>query len=159
MTFTAPRPGSDPSPSTAPAIAEDSYEAGMGAKPIVSVVIPTFNRAHLIMRALQSVLTQTFTAWETIVVDDGSTDDTETVVLSLGDSRIRYCRQPENRGPAAARNRGMREAKGEFIAFLDSDDEWFPDKLELQVARFRELPETVGLIYTGAQTPHRRISA
>ena len=124
----------------------------MGAKPIVSVVIPTFNRAHLITRALRSVLAQTFAEWEIVVVDDGSDDDTEAVIHSLQDSRIRYCRQPENRGQSAARNRGMREARGEFIAFLDSDDEWLPRKLELQVARFRELPDTVGLIHTGVET-------
>lgn len=152
MSFTASEVGADGSPVPLPVTAEDPCPPATDVEPVVTVVIPTFNRAHLITRALRSVLTQTFTAWEVIVVDDGSEDDTEAVIRSLRDPRIRYCRQPENRGQSAARNRGMGEARGEFIAFLDSDDDWLPEKLELQVARFRELPDTVGLLYTGSQT-------
>lgn len=120
--------------------------------PLVSVILPTYNRAHVIGRALRSVLEQDFTDFEVLVVDDASTDDTERVVRAFGDPRIRYLREPRNGGPNAARNRGLREARGEFIAFLDSDDEWLPGKLSRQVARFRELPETVGAVYTGVET-------
>lgn len=121
-------------------------------RPVVSVIIPTYNRAHLLRRTLDSVRAQTFADFEVLVVDDGSTDDTEAVVTGYDDARVRYLRQPENRGVSAARNRGLREVRGEFIAFLDSDDEWLPDKLARQVARFRELPEEVGLVYTGVES-------
>ena len=120
--------------------------------PVVSVIIPTYNRAHLLPRALESVLAQTDPDFEILVVDDASTDATHGVTTAYDDARIRYFRQPENRGVAAARNRGLREARGEFVAFLDSDDEWFPDKLALQVARFRELGPEAGLIYSGVET-------
>lgn len=98
-----------------------------------SVVIPTFNRAHTLPRALGSVLGQSLTLWEVIVVDDGSTDTTKQVVAECAakDSRIRYVKT-ENRGVSAARNTGARLATGKWLAFLDSDDEWLPNKLELQ---------------------------
>lgn len=124
--------------------------------PVVSVVIPTFNRASLLPRTLESVLAQTFGAFEILVVDDGSEDDTAEVVVRMADPRIRYLAMPENRGVAAARNHGLAEARGEFIAFLDSDDEWFPEKLERQVACFRDGPPELGLVYTGVQDLHER---
>ena len=120
--------------------------------PLVGVVVPTYNRADVLPRALQSALRQTYEALEVIVVDDGSTDDTEAVVAALDDPRVRYVLQPRNAGVSAARNRGIREARGEFIAFLDSDDEWFPDKIERQVARFREVNNRVGLLYCGVRS-------
>lgn len=98
--------------------------------PTVSVVIPTYNRAHLVGRAIQSVLNQTYQDFEIIVVDDGSTDNTEEVVKSFNDPRIRYIRHDQNRGGSAARNTGIKMARGEYIAFQDSDDEWLPEKLE-----------------------------
>jgi glycosyltransferase involved in cell wall biosynthesis len=99
----------------------------------VSVVIPTYNRGARVAAAIRSALGQTYPATEVVVVDDGSTDDTADVVEPLtGGGRVRYFRQ-ENRGVSAARNRGVQEARGSFIAFLDSDDIWFPWKLELQV--------------------------
>lgn len=118
--------------------------------PTVSVIIPTYNRARLVCRAVTSVLSQTFEDFELLVVDDASQDETEKVIAEFDDPRIRYLRQPVNRDVSAARNRGLREARGKFIAFLDSDDEWLPDKLEAQVSRFRELPESVGLVYSGS---------
>jgi len=124
-------------------------------EPSVSVVIPTYNRAHLLPRALASVLSQEGVL-EVLVVDDGSSDDTEAVVKGFGDPRLRYLRQPRNLGAAAARNRGLREARGEFIALLDSDDEWLPGKLALQLALFRRLPATVGMVYTGSETVDSR---
>ncbi len=101
-------------------------------KPLVSVIIPTYNRAHLIGRSIQSVLNQTYLDFEIIVVDDGSTDNTEEVikVFQEHDKRIRFIRHENNKGAAASRNTGITAAKGEYIAFQDSDDEWFPQKLE-----------------------------
>jgi len=115
--------------------------------PKVSVIIPTYNRAQLVGRAIRSVLNQTYQDFETIVVDDGSTDNTEEVVKSFNDSRIRYIRHEENRGGSAARNTGIRAARGEYVAFLDSDDEWLLEKLEEQIALFRKNPEC-GAVYT-----------
>lgn len=91
---------------------------------LFSVIIPTFNRAALLREALDSVFAQTFTDFELIVVDDGSTDDTPAVIAGYGEC-IRFFRQ-ENGGPGAARNLGIQNASGEYVAFLDSDDVWFP---------------------------------
>lgn len=104
---------------------------------IVSVVIPTYNRAQLLSRAIVSVLDQTLSNLELIVVDDGSTDNTADVVRSFCDSRIRYTPLGKNCGGAYARNQGIQLAIGEFIAFLDSDDIWLPEKLEKQIAALR----------------------
>ena len=112
------------------------------------MITPTYNRAHLIGRALDSLLAQTYQDFEIIVVDDGSTDDTRQVLSRYGD-RIRYVFQ-ENAGPSAARNRGIRMAKGEYLAFLDSDDAFLPTKLALQVAYLEAHPE-VGVVYSGWQ--------
>jgi glycosyltransferase involved in cell wall biosynthesis len=105
--------------------------------PYFSVVIPTHNRAHLIERAISSVLAQTCTDFELIVVDDGSSDDTKTVVERIGDPRIRYVYQ-QNAGAAAARNHGARLATGEYLTFLDSDDEALPQWLEMLSRGFME---------------------
>jgi len=91
--------------------------------PTVSVIIPTYNRAHTIGRAIKSVLNQTYQDFEIIVVDDGSTDNTEEVVKSFRDKRIRYIQHKKNKGAAAARNTGIKSAKGKYIAFQDSDDD------------------------------------
>jgi len=117
--------------------------------PTVSVIIPTYNRARLIKRAIQSVLNQTYQDFEIIVVDDGSTDNTEEVVKSFNDPRIRYIRHEKNKGTAAARNTGIKAARGKFIAFQDSDDEWLPEKLEKQMKVFENAPAKVGVVYTG----------
>lgn len=106
--------------------------------PFVSVVLPTYNRASLLGRAIQSVLSQTYKDLELIIVDDGSSDETDEVVRAFADSRIRYLKHPKNRGVSAARNTGMMAALGEFIAFQDSDDEWLPDKLEKQLGLFEQ---------------------
>jgi glycosyltransferase involved in cell wall biosynthesis len=118
-------------------------------KPTVSVVIPTYNRAHLIGRVIDGVLDQTYEDFEIIVVDDGSSDNTEEVVRSLKDKRIRYIRHEKNKGAPAARNTGIRTANGEYIAFQDSDDEWVPEKLEKQMKFFENAPQEVGVVYTG----------
>ncbi len=95
----------------------------------VSVIVPLYNKAPYVRRALDSVAAQTFRDFELIVVDDGSTDEGASVVESFGDVRVRLIRQ-ENAGPGAARNRGIKEARGEVLAFLDADDEWLPTYLE-----------------------------
>jgi glycosyltransferase involved in cell wall biosynthesis len=117
--------------------------------PTVSVIIPAYNRAHLVGRAIQSVLSQAYRSLEVIVVDDGSTDNTEEIVTDFDDERIKYIRHDQNRGGAAARNTGIAFAAGEYIAFLDSDDAWLPDKLGKQVKAFEESDPQVGVIYTG----------
>lgn len=104
---------------------------------MVSVVIPTYNRAATLRRAMESVLSQSYSDLELIVVDDGSTDETRELVASFSDPRVRYVYQ-ENGGACKARNRGVQEARGELVAFQDSDDEWLPGKLEKQVAFLKE---------------------
>lgn len=107
--------------------------------PTVSVVIPAYNSASLLPEAIESVLDQTYSDFELIVVDDGSTDETPQVMEQY-EGEVRYIRK-ENAGSASARNRGIREASGEFIAFLDADEVWFPEKLERQVKLHRENPD------------------
>jgi glycosyltransferase involved in cell wall biosynthesis len=116
----------------------------------VTVVIPTYNRERDIKRAVESVLSQTYRELKVIIVDDGSTDNTEQIVRSIHDTRIKYIKCETNSGPSAARNLGIQCAKGEYIAFLDSDDEWLPSKLEKQVALLRSLSDSFGICHTGA---------
>jgi len=114
--------------------------------PLVSVIIPTYNREKYVVEAIESVLAQTYQNFEIIIVDDGSTDGTEKILEPYRD-RVVYIYQ-ENQGPSVARNTGIRRATGQFIAFLDSDDLWLPEKLEVQVAYMETNPE-VGLVHTG----------
>lgn len=107
----------------------------------VSVIIPTYNRAYCVVEAIESVLGQTFQDFELIVVDDGSTDATAEVLAPYVD-RIRYIYQ-KNAGVSAARNTGIRAARGQWIAFLDSDDVWLPEKLEIQVEGVHAHPTAV----------------
>ncbi len=107
----------------------------MSGDVVYSIVIPTYNRASIISKTLKSVIDQSFSDFEVIVVDDGSRDDPEKEILQLDDSRIRYVRQ-ENAGGGAARNRGIQEARGDYIAFLDSDDIFLPNKLSRMAAEF-----------------------
>jgi GT2 family glycosyltransferase len=116
--------------------------------PVVSVIIPTYNRASLIGRAIQSVIDQTYQDLEIIVVDDGSTDGTGDI-LRRYDERIRSFRHPQKKGAGSARNTGIRQAKGQYLAFLDSDDEWLEKKLETQIEAFRTASPMVGVVYTG----------
>jgi glycosyltransferase involved in cell wall biosynthesis len=115
----------------------------------VSVVIPTFNRPGLLERAVRSVLAQTFTDFEIIVVDDRSTDSIDAALGTCRAANARVIRLGRHRGAAAARNAGVRAARGRFVAFLDDDDRWLPTKLARQVARFEEAPAGTGLVYCG----------
>lgn len=117
--------------------------------PTVSVVLPTYNRAHLLPRAIESVLAQTWTDLELIVVDDGSADDTPAVMARYDDLRVRYVRYEPNQGANHARNVGIRAARGPYIAFQDSDDDWFPEKLEKNMAVFATAGPEVGVVYSG----------
>lgn len=116
----------------------------------VSVVIPTYNRVNNLKRALESVLNQTYENLEIIVVSDGSTDGTDNFMNSFRkrDSRIEYVSYFPNKGGNYARNRGIKAAQGEYIAFLDDDDEWEKEKIELQLNEIKKNPN-VGLVYTG----------
>lgn len=107
----------------------------------ISVVVPTYNRGHLIARAIDSCLGQLENRDELIIIDDGSTDDTQRVVAEYGD-RIRYIPTP-NQGAGAARNTGIREAKHPLLTFLDSDDEWLPGKIRIQRAFMQAMPEVL----------------
>lgn len=118
-------------------------------KPTLSVIIPTYNRANQIGNAIQSILNQTYLDFEIIVVDDNSLDNTKEIVMSLKDDRIRYIRHGENKGAPSARNTGIKAAKGEYIAFQDSDDEWLPTKLEKQMKAFENVSPQVGVVYSG----------
>lgn len=110
-------------------------------KPLVSVIIPVFNRSTLVTEAIDSVLNQTFNDFELIIVDDGSTDGIQTVLQQYGDKLVNI--KQDNKGVSAARNRGIAEANGELVAFLDSDDQWLPDKLSVQVEFFKKKPEAM----------------
>lgn len=116
--------------------------------PKVTVVLPTYNRAHILGAAVKSILNQTYQDFELIVVDDGSQDGTRGVVDSFHDPRIRYVRHETNRGLSAGRNTGAREARGIYIANQDSDDTWDPGKLEREVKALEAAPPSVGVAYS-----------
>jgi glycosyltransferase involved in cell wall biosynthesis len=135
---------------------------GLGS-PCVSVILPTYERAGVLGRSIQSVLAQTYRDFELIIVDDASEDETEAVVARIDDPRIVYCREDQNRGPAAARNTGIRRARGDFLAFHDSDDEWLPAKLERHIEAFSFVGTDTAVTYSdmvridrnGNTRPHR----
>jgi glycosyltransferase involved in cell wall biosynthesis len=122
----------------------------MGKKPKVSVVIPTHNRAQFLKAAIASVLNQTYQDFEIVVVDDASSDDTQKVVSLCRDERIKYIRHEVNKGDAGSRNTGIVHSHGDYVAFLDDDDEWLPEKLKMQVDLLESSPAQVGGIYTGS---------
>ena len=120
----------------------------MFTKPRVSVIIPTYNRLELLSNAISSVLRQTFAGFEVIVVDDASNNDIQSIISQFSDSRIHLVCHTENRGEANARNSGLAAAKGEYIAFLDDDDEWMPAKLARQVQTLDSSSSDIGATYT-----------
>ncbi len=131
--------------------------------PLVSIILPTYNRAALIGRSIRSLLCQSEARFEVLIVDDGSTDNTERVVAGFGDPRLRYLRLERNKGAPAARNVGIRSAAAPRIAFQDSDDEWAPEKLRTQLQELDAAGPCVGAVYsdmvriasTGTETYHR----
>jgi glycosyltransferase involved in cell wall biosynthesis len=114
----------------------------------ISVIIPCYNRVHLLGRAIDSVLNQTVRDLQLLIVDDASTDGTDRLVESYQDPRIEYIRHETNRGAAAARNTGLQSVSARFVAFLDSDDAWLEDKLEKQYAEFEKGGDRLGVVYT-----------
>lgn len=127
----------------------------MSGTPCVSVIVPTFNRAYCLADTVRTVLAQSFTDFELVVVDDGSSDGTEAMLSEeFTDARLRYIRQ-ENAGVSAARNTGMKTSRGKYIAFCDSDDLWDPLKLQLQVASMERFP-SAGICWSDltAVSPH-----
>jgi len=113
----------------------------------VSVILPTYNRAHMITEAIDSVLSQTFEDFELIVVDNYSTDNTESVVKSYRDNRIRYFKHRNHGLVSVSRNYGIEKSSGEYIAFLDDDDLWLPEKLEKQL-KILDSNKELGLVYS-----------
>jgi glycosyltransferase involved in cell wall biosynthesis len=121
--------------------------------PKVSVIIPTYNRADLLPRTIKSSLNQTFKDFELIIVDDGSTDNTKEVVekFKKKDNRVKYIWQENSGGPASPKNKGIKASKGEYIAFLDDDDEWFPEKIEKQLEIFENSKvKNIGIVACNA---------
>lgn len=140
-------------PARRPGAPENSHQysafSGWGSHvAAVSAIITTFNRERFLDAAIRSVLSQTYREFELLVLDNSSSDGTATLVGGFRDPRIRYIRHPPL-PIAAARNLGVRTAQGEFVAFLDDDDEWLPVKLERQAAAFRRAPAGVALVYGG----------
>jgi glycosyltransferase involved in cell wall biosynthesis len=127
----------------------------MSVAPVVSVVLPTYNRAASICRAIRSVLDQTYRSFELVVVDDGSDDATPERVASLDDPRISCIRLDRNLGAAAARNAGIEASVGQFVAFQDSDDEWLPEKLACHMRAFETCGADVGVVYSDMERVHR----
>jgi glycosyltransferase involved in cell wall biosynthesis len=119
------------------------------ATPFFTVIIPAYNRANLLREAIQSVFDQTFKDFELIVVDDYSTDHTAETVCSFEDERVHYVVNDHSKGVAGARNAGIFRAQGEWIAFLDADDVWLPEKLKRLFEKIQKVDAEIGLIYTG----------
>ncbi|EOU1139815.1 glycosyltransferase family 2 protein [Clostridium perfringens] len=139
---------------------------------LVSIITPSYNTEKFIDKTIQSVLKQTYKNWEMIIIDDCSTDNTDQIVAKFNDSRIKYIKNKKNLGAAISRNKALREAKGKWIAFLDSDDLWVPEKLEKQISfmnknqysfsysRYREIDEEgndLGIEICGPQKINKRI--
>lgn len=116
--------------------------------PTVSIILATYNRGHLLDRSIKSVLNQTYQDYELIIVDDGSTDDTEKLVQNFNSEKIKYIKHKKNKGNPTARNTGIRLAEGDYIAFQDDDDEWMPEKLERQINAYINEPPEVGVVYS-----------
>jgi glycosyltransferase involved in cell wall biosynthesis len=108
---------------------------------LVSIIIPTYNRGYILETTIDSVLSQEYPDFEILIVDDGSTDSTEEIVRSKKDARISYIKHDRNKGISSSRNTGLRKARGEYMAFLDSDDLWYPQKLVKQIEVFIKYPK------------------
>lgn len=119
---------------------------------LVSVIIPTYNDADTLPRAIESVLGQTYSNWEMVVVDDGSTDGTVDILDGYEDERVDVLTHKENKGGAAARNTGVRHTNGDYVAFLDADDEWMPEKLQIQIDEMESRSEEWMAVYCDKET-------
>ena len=128
-------------------------------RPLVSVIIPTYNRIGTLPASVNSVLAQTYDNLELIIVDDGSDDGTDKYAKGLTDSRVKYIKSNGNNGPSAARNLGVKLAQGEYVAFHDSDDEWLPEKLEKQMRLFQDHEQEVDLVYCEYERYHGQTAA
>ena len=118
-------------------------------KPLVSVIMPVYNGEKFVGEAIESVVNQTYKNWEIIIVDDGSTDNSKKIIDQyLTDSRIHYIKHSKNQGIPSARNTGIKASQGDFIAFLDQDDIWFPKKLEKQIAIFKCRTHDCGMVFS-----------
>ncbi|MFI5323865.1 MAG: glycosyltransferase family 2 protein, partial [Thermodesulfobacteriota bacterium] len=117
--------------------------------PRVSVIIPTYNRLILLKNSVSSVLSQTYRDFELLVIDDCSTDDTYDEMAKIADKRVRYIKNTSNKGISATRNIALSNTNGKYIAFLDDDDEWMPDKLEKQLNIIENSSKGLGCVYTG----------
>jgi len=123
--------------------------------PLVSVIIPTYNRADIVKRAISSALNQTYQNLEIIVIDNASSDNTVEAVGEFSDRRVKFIQHPINKGPAASRNTGIRNVSGEYVAFLDSDDEWASNKILRQLEVFKKDTSTIGLVFTNGYDQSR----
>jgi glycosyltransferase involved in cell wall biosynthesis len=121
-----------------------------GEGPLVTAVVTTFDRPSMAKRAVQSVLAQTYELVEVVVVEDGSRNGIDRWLEEMKLQRVRYFRHERNRGLAATRNTGIKNARGDYIAFLDDDDEWLPEKLARQVNQLRREGDSCGVVYCGA---------
>ncbi len=119
-------------------------------------MLPVFNRAATIERAIASVSSQSMGEWELVIIDDASSDDLPQALARVRDGRVRLLRHERNRGAAAARNTGIKAARAPFIAFIDSDDEWLPPKLERQIAVMERAPPSLGGLCTGFRLTRTR---
>ena len=119
---------------------------------LVSIIMPAYNSGRFIEQSIRSVLSQTYTDWELLIVDDCSTDDTTSIVASFKDKRIHYQRNEHNMGAALSRNKAIQAAKGKYIAFLDADDKWLPTKLEKQVGFMQK--NNIPMSYTAYYIQH-----
>jgi len=115
----------------------------MEFKTKVSIILPTYNRSYCLWRSIQSILQQTYPFFELIIIDDASQDDTEKLVQEFTDPRIKFYKLKENQGPSFARNYGLKKAKGEFVAYLDSDNSWYPEFLEIIIKAYEKNPDKI----------------
>ena len=123
--------------------------------PLISVIVPTYNRGYIITQALQSIYSQTFQDFEIIVVDDGSTDNTRQIVTKIADDRLRYIKHEKNKGLASALTTGFKAARADFLAELSTDDTWIQNTyLSKTYEALSHSPEDIGAVYTGMLKEH-----
>ncbi|MBU0468562.1 MAG: glycosyltransferase [Candidatus Omnitrophica bacterium] len=115
--------------------------------PLISVIMPTYNRSNMAENAAKSVLEQSYKNIELIIIDDGSSDKTKDVINGLSDARIKYIRHDTRKGGSAARNTGIKASRGEYLSFIDDDNLWMPDNLELQYKAFSNSSPDIGIVY------------